>query len=272
MNANEVTQPLSEDAMVLLQLLPPVGRITNKTALQLTGWEMERLVKAKFELRGKGLVEIKASFGGPFGRIETGLPIAKTSKGPQAEREDELYLPFQKWVMDEFLPDGFDKEKDLFEVVVSGNKRPQSAGAWQIPDLISISLKKYKYIPTIQMETATFEVKKSSDAFGPYGIFEAISHSKFGNQTFYCFEWQDKESFFNRGDYQRIEQEASIHGVGLIRLWFVDDKKQHVEGEIIHPAERHDPDPSTLSSFIDRFVPEDTKKRIIERTAHNLYW
>jgi len=272
MNASDNSQALSEDAQTLLQLLPATGRITNKTALQLTGWEWDRLVKAKFELRDKGLVEIKASFGGPFGRIESGQLTAPAITGTLADNEDELYLPFQKWVTAEFLPDGFDKEKDLFEVVLSANKRPQSAGVWQIPDLISIALKKYRYIPNVQMETVTFEVKKFNDAFVSYGIFEAISHSKFGNRTYYCFEWPNKEDFYNRGDYQRIEQEAEIHGVGLIRFSFADEKKEHIEGEIILEAKRQEPDPPTLSTFIDKFFPDDIKKRIIERTAHNLYW
>ncbi len=272
MNTQENTQALSEDAQNLLQLLPTTGRIMNKTALQMTGWEMERLRKAKFELRDKDFVDIKASFGGPFGRIEAGPSITPAVTGPVAEKEDDLYLPFQKWALDEFLPDGFDKEKDLFEVVVSANKRPQGTGAWQIPDLISVALKKYRYIPNVQMETVTFEVKKAADAFGSYGIFEAISHSKFGNRTFYCFEWRNKEDFYDRADYQRIEQEAAIHGVGLIRISFLDDKREHVEAEVILEAKRQEPDPSTLSAFIDRFFPDDTKKRIVERTAHNLYW
>jgi hypothetical protein len=45
------------------------------------------------------------------------------------------------------------------------------------------------------------EVKTKLTAFEPYGIFEA--HSKFGTQTYYCFEWPKREDFYDNKNYQR---------------------------------------------------------------------
>jgi len=257
--------PLSEDANKLLEVLPSSGRITNKTAMNLTGWDFERLKKAKFELRDAGLVEIKASFGGPFGRTSL-APQKEESELILASNEYEIYEPFKNWVLEEFMPSDFIKGRDLFEVIISGHKRPKDAQTWEIPDLISVSLKKYRYIPELDFKTISFEVKPKANAFNSYGIFEAISHSKFGNQTYYVFEWPKEEDFYDNKEYQRIEQEAETHGIGLIQIWFRDQDKKFVSGQIILKAKELSYDPQTLSSFIERFFPEDVKHRLMHMT------
>lgn len=256
---------LTEDAQKLLDVLPASGRITNQTAINLTGWDFDRLRKAKFELRDVGLVEIKASFGGPFGRT-TSAPKEESTDKVLASNEFEIYEPFKNWVCEEFTPNDFIKGRDLFEVIISGNQRPKDAGHWEIPDLISVSLKKYRYIPKLDFNTISFEVKRKGSAFDKYGIFEAISHSKFGNQTYYCFEWPKDVDFFDHKDYQRVEQEAKTHGIGLIQIWFKDEKKQFVAGKIILKAVSLSYDPATLSNFIERFFPEHIKNSLVQLT------
>jgi len=258
-------EKLSEDADKLLEMLPSSGRITNQTAKNLTGWDHERLKKAKFELRGKGLVEIKASFGGPFGRTPL-APKVETTDKILASNERELYEPFKKWAKEEFSPTDFTKGRDLFEVIVSGDKRPVEAGKWEIPDLISISLKKYKFIPELDFQTISFELKTKTTAFDIKGIFETISHSKFGNKSYFCFEFPKDEDYLDNGDYQRIEQEAKTHGIGLIQIWFKDKEKEFLNGKIILEAKDLKYDPNTLSLFIDRFFPDDVKHRLMTMT------
>jgi hypothetical protein len=262
---------LSADATHLLEILPPSGRITNQTGVKITGWDYERLVAAKFELRNAGLIEIKKGWGGPFGRLPTSASVGPPPTSAQAGSESELYLPLADWIRGEFLPDDFDSEKDLFEVTVSANKRPASVGIFEVPDIISLSLKKYRYVPTVHMEVVSFEVKRAADAFSAYGIFEAISHSKFAHRSYYCFEWLD-EAFEKRADYQRIEQEATAHGIGLLRCRFVDDQKKDVHVDELLEGRYLDPQPSVLNSLIDSFFEERVKKRIVERTGYNMFW
>jgi hypothetical protein len=257
---------LSGDAQHLYDLLPESGRIVNQTALNLTGWEKEKLKKAKFELRDKGYIEILQSFGGPFGKIYK--PLIELSNGKVfASDEKELYVPFKKYIEKTFLPDDFIKGRDLFEVVVSGNKRPKDSGRWEIPDIISISLKKYKYLPDFVINTISYEIKPESTAFDVNGIFEAISHSKFGSQTYYCFEQAKEEDYFDNDKYIRIEQEAKVHGIGLIQIWFIDKEKTEIDGKIILEAKQMKYDPSTLSAFIEKFFPEEVKNSLIQKTS-----
>lgn len=256
---------LSEDAEKLLEALPSSGRITNQTAKNLTGWDANRLRKAKFELRDKGLVEIKASFGGPFGRT-TLAPKVETTDKILASNERELYEPFKEWVKEEFSPTDFIKGRDLFEVIISGDKRPVEASKWEIPDLISVSLKKYKFIPELDFQTISFELKPKSTAFNAMGVFEAVSHSKFGNKSYYCFEYPKDEDYLENSDYQRIEQEAKTHGIGLIQIWFKDKEKKFLDGKILLEAKDLKYDSSTLSLFIDRFFPDEIKHRLMTMT------
>lgn len=256
---------LTEDAENLLEVLPENGRIVNQTAMNLTGWDFERLRKAKFELRNKGLVEIKASFGGPFGKTSKS-PKIEASENILASNEFELYEPFKNWLKQEFLPSDFIKGRDLYEVIISGNKRPKDAHKWEIPDLISISLKKHKFIPNIHFQTISFELKIKSTAFHPMGIFESISHSKFGNKSYFCFEYPTDEEFIDNSDYQRIEQEAKTHGIGLIQIWFTDKEKKFIDGKIILEPKDLNYDPNTLSLFIERFFPDDIKNRLMQMT------
>jgi hypothetical protein len=221
--------------------------------------------KAKFELRDAGLVEIKASFGGPFGRT-TSAPKPGVANTVLASSEAELYEPFKNWVYEEFTPTDFVKGRDLFEVIVSGNRRPKDTKVWEIPDIISVSLKKYRYVPEMEFKTISFELKPQGSAFGTYGIFEAISHSKFGSQTYYCFEWPNEKDFYDHKDYQRIEQEAKTHGIGLIQVWFTDQDKTFLTGQVILEAKETSYDPATLSSFIERFFPEEVKNRLMHMT------
>jgi len=258
---------LSNDATQLLNLLPATGRITNQSAVKMTGWDIQRVTTAKYELRDAGLVEIKNSWGRPFGKISQPSIAQAATAVVQALIEDELYEPFSKWVQAEFAPDDFDCDKDLFEVTVSAKRRPSSAGAWEVPDVLSLSIKKYPYVPFVQMELVTFEIKKYNEALNPYGIFEAISQSKYAHYSYYCFEWLD-ESLEIRADYQRILQEATIHGVGLVHFRFVDDKKTAVRvTELLQPR-LLSPQPNVLNVLIDSFFDEAVKKKIIRRTGN----
>lgn len=262
---------LTDDAKVLLEQLPPDGRrITNDTARRTTGWNVEKLRAAKKELQNFGLIDVKASFGGPFGRI-TNAPVASVNTiSTFASLEIDLYQPFKDWILKEitqFFPDGFVTGKDILDVQVTGNKRPQGSGFWEIPDLICIACKKYKYIPNIEFNTITFEVKKKADAFHPAGIFEAISHSKFGSRSYYCFEWSEQYDFYENEKYERIEQEAKTHGIGLIRIYFTDQDKKFLNGEIILEAKQLSYDPGLLSDFIDKFMPSEVKNQLIRMTG-----
>jgi len=258
---------LSTDAEQLLKILPSTGRITNQTAVKMTSWDIQRVITAKFELRDAGFVEIKKAWGGPFGKISHPSVPRPSTAIIQAASENELYEPFRKWVQAEFVPDDFDSDKDLFEVTVSANRRPSSAGAWEVPDILSLSLKKYPYVPFVQMDLITFEVKKAGDALSPYGIFEAISHSKSAHYSYYCFEWLD-DPLEIRAEYQRILQEASIHGIGLIRFRFADDKKSMVSvTEVLEPR-LLSPQPNALNGLIDSFFDDASKKKILRRTGN----
>ncbi|MCD1655984.1 hypothetical protein K7J14_14895 [Treponema zuelzerae] len=258
---------LSEDAVVIYEMLPDSGRIVNQTALNATGWEKDRLKKAKRELRDKGYIEIIASFGGPFGKITRTTPASTSNVNVLAANEEELYIPFKKYIEETFLPDDFLKGKDLFDVIVSGNKRPKDIGKWEIPDAISISLKKFKYLPDYIINTISYEIKPKNTAFELSGIFEAISHSKFGSQTYYCFEQLEDEDFYDNDKYIRIEQEAKVHGIGLMQIWFLDENKTELNGKIILEAKQMKYDPATLSTFIDKFFPEETKNSLIQKTS-----
>ncbi|OGU13365.1 MAG: hypothetical protein A2X61_14790 [Ignavibacteria bacterium GWB2_35_12] len=256
---------LSEDAQKLLELLPETGRILNRTAMNITGWDFERVKKAKFELRESGLVEIKPSFGGPFGKIHK-KGIKKTKSIIISLSEKELYEPFKNWILEEFRPSDLVKERDLFDVIISADKRPKEKRRWDIPDLISISFVKYRYTPELNFNTISFEVKRKKSAFELNGIFEAISHSKYGKYTYYCFEWPEDDDFYDNIDYQRIEQEAQIHGIGLIQLWFKDKDKKYIDGDIILEAKELGYDPEILSQFIEKFFPNEIKDRLLRMT------
>jgi len=258
---------LSADAEQLLRVLPSSGRITNQTAVKMTGWDIQRVTSAKFELREAGLVDIKKAWGGPFGK--TSHPsIAQTAVASiQAAAENELYDPFRKWVQAQFVPDDFDSDKDLFEVTISANRRPPSAGAWEVPDILCLSIKKYPYVPFVQMELTTFEVKKASDALSVYGILEAVSHSKSAHYSYYCFEGLD-ESLEERADYQRILQEATVHGIGLVKFRFADEKKSVVSVTDLLEPRLLSPQPYALNEFIDSFFDDAAKKKILRRTGN----
>lgn len=254
-------QHLTEDAEELLKALPESGRITNQTAINLTGWSFERLKKAKFELKDLGLVDVVASYGGPFGR-RTALPKSTGRVAVLAANESELYEPFRVLISSDFRPNDLIPGLDLFEVIVTGNMRPKDSSVWEIPDVVSLFLKKYDFVPQVVFRTASYELKPKGAAFEPYGVFEAISHSKFGNLTYYCFEWPEGDNFYDNNKYQRIEQEAKVHGIGLIQFWFVDIEKKRVSGKVILPAEERTYDPQTLNNFINRFFPDEVKNRL----------
>ncbi len=266
----DITQ-LTDDAQQLFSVLPASGRITNSTGMKLTGWDYDRLIKAKYELRDNSFVEVKRAFGGPFGRLPLSMSSNPATTTLLAVAEKELYVPVQDWIRQEFIPDDFDESKDLFEVTISANRRPPTVGTWEVPDIISVSLKKYRFVPQVTMEIVSYEIKKNSDAFNVYGIFEAVSHSKFAHRSYYCFESAD-DSYYRRADYQRIEQEARAHGIGLIRMHFLDSDKKTVEAEEIVESSLLSPIPSAVNTLIDSFFDDTVKKRILERTGYNLYW
>lgn len=198
--------------------------------------------------------------------VRQSLSETTTRRGPSADlgiRGARIVRASSDWIFAEFLPIDFEFERDLFEVSIVADRRPLRARKWEVPDILAVSLKRYPYVPGVQMEVILFEVKRKANAFDLHSIFEAVSHSKFAHRTYYCFEWTDI-TFRHIPEYQRLAQEAQVHGIGLIRAWFDDDRKRSIIPEIVLDARPVLPEPSVLNSVIDDLCPKETKAKMLE--------
>lgn len=146
----------------------------------------------------------------------------QADKGTISFQEKDLYPLIRLW----FETKGY-VAKD------AANKR--SGGKWGNPDIVGMN--RVEILGCTELEVASCEVKLS-DAQWETFIFEAISHKRFSNRSYYCYRTRNPEEPLPKG----MEYYAERYRVGLVQITLSDNDL----------AELKEATDSKLEAFVDK--------------------
>lgn len=269
----EIAVELSRDEQKLVDQLPRDGSaVGNRTLQRSLGWTDSRYWVARDSLVDKGLVARGKGRGGSVRVIETedvidrvNIPVAVGIGGiagvaDQAEsairREIQLYKPMAAVIRRDWARDR--RARPLAVEITALQGRRSTGGIWSRPDIVSIELNTYDYVPGKYLEVVTFEVKHI-DSVNVQAVYEALSHRRsatHSNVLIYAPNPQGEELYEIIADPMAL---ARSHGIGLIVAGKPDDYDTWIEWE---EAKRVQPDPSWLNDFIKTQLSEETRDKI----------
>ena len=264
---------INQDEQDLLDQLPPDGSVVgNRTLQRSLHWRDSRYWTVRDSLVDKGLIARGRGRGGSVRIIEIGnvadtvrVPVSVgidsvAGAGDQIEsavrREIELYTPMADVIRQDWARDR--RASPLAVEVTALQGRRVTGGIWSRPDIVSVELKTYDYVPGKYLEIVTFEVKHI-DAVNVQAVYEALSRRRNATRSNVLI-YAPNLTFEDL--YPMIAEPLAVarsHGIGLIVADKPDDYDTWDEWE---DARRFEPDPSSLDEFIKTQLSESTRDKI----------
>lgn len=256
----------SADRARLLALVPADGSAIGNTALMRTlGWSEHRYWYARDSLLEAGVITRAKGRGGAV-RLTHPEKSVTSDTAAEAElvgeatlayvHEAELYPPIR-----DTLATFWAKERQIEPLAVevtAAQGRRDTGGRWTRPDLVSVAVRTYRYLPGKYMEVVTFEVKPF-DAIDVKAVYEALAHLRSATHAYVIFhvpsEQQESVNLV-------IEETCHIgrsHGVGVIVM---NDPADWGTWTELEEAHRVEPDPQRLDEFISVQLSESARDRI----------
>jgi hypothetical protein len=173
----------SSDRAHLLALVPSDGSAIGNTALMRTlGWGEHSYWYARDSLLEAGTLARAKGRGGAVRRVHP-QGDAASQAAAEAElvgeaaltrvHEAELYPPIRD-TLETFWAKERQIEPLAVEITAAQGARA-TGGRWTRPDLVSVAVRTYRYLPGKYMEVVTFEVKPF-DAIDVTAVYEALAH------------------------------------------------------------------------------------------------
>jgi hypothetical protein len=268
---------LGDDARALYNAIPADGTTrANRTIREALGWENEetadRYFSARDRLEDAGLVVRGRGRGGTIRRAQAKVPPAaavddgRSGDGDAPEevievvansirRELDLYDPLYKVINSEWARD---HRSDPIAVEITAQQGRRATGIWARPDIVSIEIRAFDYVPGKFVEVTTFEVKPS-DAISVQAVYEALAHRRAATHSYVLVHVPAEQRDDLEAAVYEVCDVARGHGIGVIIVESPDDYETWEEREV---AVRVEPDPDQLDAFIGRQLSEEAQRKI----------
>jgi len=255
----------SADRERLLALVPTDGSTVGNTALiRQLGWAGNRYWYARDYLLESGVL-IRAK--GRGGAVRLAHPEeSNLTVSPEAEligeaalayvHEADLYPPIR-----EMLETSWAKERQIRSLAVevtASQGRKATGGRWTRPDLVSVAVRTYRYLPGKYMEVVTFEVKPS-DAITVTAVYEALAHLRSATHAYVIYHVPDDDAESVRPVIEEARRVGRAHGVGVITM---GDPKDWETWDELEEAHRVEPDPERMDEFINVQLSQEAHDQI----------
>jgi hypothetical protein len=242
------------DRARLLGLVPDDGSAIGNTALMRTlGWSQHRYWYARDSLLEAGAIARARGRGGAVRRVHPAEDLSSEAD-VEAElvgeaalasvREVELY-PAIRDTLETFWAKERQIEPLAMEITAAQGRRI-TGGRWTRPDLVSVAVRTYRYLPGKYMEVVTFEVKPF-DAIDVTAVYEALAHLRSATHAYVIFHVPADQEEAVRVTIDEACRVGRSHGVGVIKM---SDPCDWDTWEELEEAHRVEPDPQRLDEFI----------------------
>jgi hypothetical protein len=142
--------------------------------------------------------------------------------------------------------------------ITAAQGRKATGGRWTRPDLVSVAVRTYRYLPGKYMEVVTFEVKPA-DAITVTAVYEALAHLRSATHAYVIFHVPDEDAEPVKQTIEEARRVGRAHGVGLITM---GDPRAWDTWNELEEARRVEPDPERLDEFISVQLSQDAHDRI----------
>ena len=261
-----MTEDHSADRARLLALVPADGSTVGNTALtRQLGWTGNRYWYARDSLLETGVIVRARGRGGAVRRAHPDEGATAAASG-EAEligeaalaylHEADLYSPIKAT-----LETSWAKERQIEPLAVevtASQGRKATGGRWTRPDLVSVAVRTYRYLPGKYMEVVTFEVKPS-DAITVTAVYEALAHLRSATHAYVIYHVPDDDAESVKQVIEEARRVGRAHGVGVITMGHPTDWDTWNE---LEEARRVEPDPDRLDEFISVQVSSEAHDRI----------
>ncbi len=264
---------LLEDEAALFNALPVDGATrTNPSLRQYLRWSQDRYFAARDGLVDKGLVVRGPGRGGVIRRSQAaqtrgGHVVAVVIEGDKADTEvieaaitNELglYAPMREVIERDWARE---RRQDLLavEVTALGGSRPD--GIWSRPDITTVEVRTFEYVPGKHLDVNTFEIK-SPDSVNVQAVYEALAHRRAATRSYVLFYIPPGRAAALKEDVNDVAAVARTHGIGVITA---GDPYDYDTWEELEEARRVPADPEKLNGFIAAQLSERARSLISRR-------
>jgi hypothetical protein len=142
--------------------------------------------------------------------------------------------------------------------VTAQQGRRSTGGIWSRPDITSVEVRTFAYVPGKFLEVVTFEVKPAG-VINVQAVYEALAHRRAATRAYVLFHVPaDLRAQFQEV-IDEISEVARAHGVGVVTA---EDPGHYETWEERVEAQRVEPDPARLDEFISTQLSESAKSDI----------
>jgi hypothetical protein len=211
--------------------------------------------EARNELIAQGRVDKGRGRGGSVYRVKD-VQESEVKLTKKKVKESDLYAMVSQYIEKTWVKDN-GITQFVLERTASQGKR-NTGGKWTRPDFALIALKLFPYIPGKVLELISFEVKPEDD-FRIEGVFETAAHSRFATRSYLLI--YSPSGVPDTEEFERVERECDRFGLGLITFSNPQDWSTYTTKQ---EADRRNPDPADVNSFISTQVSRDKQTRVLE--------
>lgn len=247
---------LSADEYRLFIVIPEDGTsVGNVTARSKVGFAKGRYRTAKDGLLDKHLIVRARGGGGAIKRaaVAEGSDIeidhvngVATVKPPVAE--SKLYAPLLKTLSGSWGEDRGFTPITIEDVANLG--RRETGGKWTRPDLVTVGVTVFDFVPTVLFDVITFEVKPA-DQVNVIAVYEALSHRRAATHAFVLIHVPSVLSDSMKKNVGVVVKTAAEHGIGVITFAEPDD---YESWNTRVDAVRVDSPAEQVNSFVQRNI------------------
>lgn len=268
---------LHGDHQALFAALPADGTtLSNPTLQKRLGWDSDRYFRSRDALVDMGLVVRGRGRGGVVRRVlsettveertvavvvDTGADAATTAATVEAAIKNELalYDPMRHVIATDWAKD---HRRDPLAVEITALQgRRATGGTWSRPDIVSVEVRTFAYVPGKYLEVATFEVK-AANAINVQAVYEALAHRRAATHSYVLLHVPAEQADQLEDAVADVAEAARTHGIGVITAADPDDYDTWEDRE---EARRVEPDPERLNAFVATQLTDATRDLISRR-------
>ncbi|MEU4806369.1 hypothetical protein [Actinosynnema sp. NPDC023587] len=269
---------LHGDHEELFAAIPTEGTtISNPTLQRRLGWDGTRYFRARDALVDGGLIVRGRGRGGVVRRVvsdddtvaeRTIAVVVDTTADPETtaatveaviKNELALYDPMRHVIATDWAQD---HRRDPLAVEITALQgRRATGGTWSRPDIVSVEVRTFAYVPGKYLEVATFEVK-ASNAVNVQAVYEALAHRRSATHSYVLLHIPADQADHLEDAVADVAEAARAHGIGVITA---ADPHDYDTWEDREEARRVEPDPERLNTFVATQLAPTTRDLISRR-------
>jgi len=267
MSATRAT--LESDKKMLLAALPvDGGTVGNQGLRKSLRWSAKRYFATRNALADEGLVVRGPGYGGTVRRATIQSPAERTvvvrpgvddaaTIEASIQNELALYEPIRTVIENEWAQD-HRAEPLAVEVTALQGRRP-TGGLWSRPDIVSVEVRTFAFIPGKHLEVSSFEVK-AAHAISIQAVYEALAHRRSATRSYVLLHVPVDQAPELEQRVTDVANAARSHGIGVVTI--ADPTRYETWDERVE-ADRVVPHPERLDTFIAVQLTEKTRMKIV---------